>query len=74
MKEFDLVVLTRDMPDHNLRAGDVGTVVHAYRAGAYEVEFVSAGGETLAVLTVTESDVRGVDHREILHVRNLASR
>jgi hypothetical protein len=74
MKELDLVVLTRDMPHHKLRAGDVGTVVYVYRTGAYEVEFVSAGGETLAVLTVTESDVRAMDRREILHVRNLASR
>lgn len=74
MKEYELVVLTRDMPGHGLRAGDVGTVVHSYHAGACEVEFVSAGGETLAVLTVTDSDVRAMDHREILHVRNLASR
>jgi hypothetical protein len=74
MKELELVVLTRDMPEHRLRAGDVGTVVHSYRAGAYEVEFVSAGGETLAVLTVTEDDVRAMDQREILHVRSLASR
>ena len=74
MKPHDLVVLTHDMPDHKLRAGDVGTVVHSYRVGAYEVEFVSADGETLAVLTVTEDYVRAMDRREILHVRNLASR
>jgi len=41
MKEYELVVLTRDMPGHGLRAGDVGTVVHSYHAGACEVEFVS---------------------------------
>ena len=28
--EHDLVVLTRDVAAHQLRAGDVGTVIHVY--------------------------------------------
>jgi hypothetical protein len=42
MSEHDVVVLTRDLPEHGLRAGDVGAVVHVYSNGkAYEVEFVT---------------------------------
>lgn len=29
-KELDLVVLTHDDLEHNLKSGDVGTVVHCY--------------------------------------------
>ena len=72
MKEHDLVVLTHDLPEHALRAGDVGAVVHRYGEG-YEVEFVSAAGETVAVLTLTDADLRPMTGAEILHVRDLAS-
>jgi hypothetical protein len=73
MKEHDLVVLTHDIADRALRAGDVGTIVHSYNEGSHEVEFVSAGGETVAVLTLTGADLRAMARREILHVRKLAS-
>jgi hypothetical protein len=52
---------------------DVGVVVSVHDGGGYEVEFVSAAGETLAVLTLTEADIRPVTGAEILHVRDLAS-
>ena len=72
MKELDLVVLTRDLPEHGLARGDVGTVVHAYSDGeAYEVEFVVASGETVAVLTLESCDVRPREGQEILHSRPL---
>ncbi len=32
--ELELVVLARDVPEHALQPGDVGTVVHCYQAGA----------------------------------------
>ena len=55
--EHDSVVLTGDIPEHALRAGDVGTVVNVYEAGrAFEVEFVAGDGRTVAVLTL-ERDV-----------------
>ena len=71
--ELDVVVLTRDVAEHGLRRGDVGAVVHRYGDGrAYEVEFVTAEGATVAVLTLEAGDVRPVAGREILHVRALA--
>ena len=71
--EHDLVVLSRDIDGHGLETGDVGTVVHCYSDGeAYEVEFVTAEGETLAVLTLGTKDVRAMNGSEILHARELA--
>ena len=42
IKEHDCVVLTADVPDEGLVAGDVGTVVHIHKGGeGYEVEFMT---------------------------------
>ena len=74
IRELEPVVLTRDISGHDLKKGDVGTVVHHYGDGkAFEVEFVTAEGRAVAILTLTEADVRPVRGSEILHVRELAS-
>ncbi|HEX5502531.1 MAG TPA: DUF4926 domain-containing protein, partial [Thermomicrobiales bacterium] len=70
MDELDLVVLTRDIPDEHLRQGDVGTVVHRYADGrAFEVEFATAAGTTIAVLTLGPGDIRPLGGRDLLHIR-----
>jgi hypothetical protein len=72
IKELDTVVLTHDIPEHGLETGDVGAVVHAYEhADAYEVEFVTAEGRTVAVLSLRGNDIRAMAAREILHARPL---
>ncbi len=72
IKELDTVVLTRDFVEHKLSRGDIGTVVHCYKAGeAFEVEFVNGKGETLAVVTLGAQDVRPMSRNEILHVREI---
>jgi hypothetical protein len=73
IKEHDLVVLKRNLPDKNLEAGDVGVVVACYDTDGFEVEFVNAAGETIAVLTLTGGELRPMGGSEILHVRDLAS-
>ena len=71
--ELDMVVLARDVPKHGLQAGDVGTVVHCYKdETALEVEFVTAAGKTIAVLTLDLADVHAMEGEQILHVRELA--
>lgn len=73
IQELDTVVLTRDIPQQKLRTGDVGTVVLVHRDGAaYEVEFVTLGGETLAVVTLSGDAVRAITGREIAHAREVA--
>ena len=74
IRELDTVVLTRDFPEHGLRKGDVGAVVHRYAdREAFEVEFVTAEGKTVAVLTLTVGDIRPMASGEILYTRVLAS-
>lgn len=57
------VVLTRDIPERGLRAGDIGTLVdrHVVPGVAdegYSVEFFDMTGSTVAVVTVPASALR----------------
>ena len=72
IEDLDTVVLSRDLPDHGLKQGDIGAVVHSYKEGkAFEVEFITGQGQTLAVVTLDSQDVRLMEDKEILHVRKL---
>ncbi|MFO7899105.1 MAG: DUF4926 domain-containing protein [Planctomycetota bacterium] len=72
-REHEQVVLAGAITDKELEAGDVGTVVHVYRDGkAYEVEFLTLSGETVAVTTVPADKLRPVRAGEITHARPLA--
>lgn len=72
VKELELVVLTHDVEDYNLKTGDVGTVIHCYDDNeGLEVEFVTAEGKTVALLTLTIKDIRAFDSAEILHSREV---
>jgi hypothetical protein len=63
---FDLysdVILTRDVGEHGLRAGDVGTVVERHvvpgvAEEGYSVEFFDMTGNTVAVVTLPASALR----------------
>ena len=67
-KDLDVVVLTVDVPEHGLKAGDTGTVVFV-SPGALEVEFVLANGETHALLTLSPDAVRPLGDRDLKSVR-----
>ena len=72
IREFGRAILTKDIPEENLKAGDVGTVVDVHEDGAgYSLEFFALNGETLAVVTVTADAVRPVGERQIAHARDL---
>jgi len=51
-RELDIVVLTAAHPETGLRPGDIGTVVHCYDNTTAEVEFTTASGDTIAVVTL----------------------
>ena len=71
--ELDSIVLTTDIPEHGLVQGDLGTVVLVHHGGeGYEVEFMTLGGDTRAVVTLMASQVRPVSGDEIAHARTLA--
>ena len=59
IEEYDLIALTEDLPEHGLKAGRTGTVVHIHAEGvAYEVEFFSPAGNTIVVAYVERAQVR----------------
>ena len=72
LDEPECVVLTHDVPEHSLRAGDLGTVVQVYPEGGVEVEFVMCSGDTQAFLTLSGQDVRKIDAHDLLATRRLA--
>ena len=68
------VALRTDLPQHKLRSGDVATIVerHPGRTGqepGYSLEVFNAIGETIAVVTVRESQLQPLRDNEVLHVR-----
>ncbi len=72
--ESDLVALLIDLPELGLVRGDVGTVamVHGQQAG-FEVEFVNAGGRTMAVETLRANQIKKIEEsKAILHVSEVA--
>ena len=75
---FNRVTLTVDVPRHNLQVGEVATVVeHHYgtqgQEEGYIVEVFNAVGESVAVVTLKESEIDSLNAKGILHVRPLAA-
>ena len=75
---FDRVILTVDAPQHNLQVGDVAAVVehHVGTEGqeeGYTVEVFNAVDESVAVVTLKESEIDSLNAKGILHVRPLAA-
>ena len=70
-KLFDSVVLTRDLPEHGLHDGDLGAVVYIHEPDALEVEFFNASGETQAVISVHDSDLRPAEQNDLESMRRI---
>ena len=71
---YSRIALAEDLPQENLRRGDVATIVehNEGRAGqepGYELEVFNAVGETIAVATVRESQIEELRRDEVLSVR-----
>ena len=76
-ESFTRVALKTDVSQHGLRSGDVATIVeyHEGRPGqepGYTLEVFNAVGESVAVVTVRESQIEPLTANELLHVRPLA--
>jgi len=73
IEEHASVILTRDLPEKRLFRGDIGVVVHVHGEGeAYEVEFMTMGGKTVAVSTLEAGEVQVADAHMMPHVRDIA--
>jgi Domain of unknown function (DUF4926) len=70
---FSRVALREDFPLHQLRRGDVVTIVdhHPVKDGedGYSLEVFNAVGETIAVLVVAESQIEPLMRNEVLQIR-----
>lgn len=72
IKEHDCIVLTKNLPEEGLEAGDIGTVVHIHKGGeGYEVEFMTLTGETVALVTLLAGQVRPFSRCDLAHTREL---
>ena len=74
---YQEVALTRDLPEYQLKAGDIGTLVDfvSHPSGGEEgclLEVFNAIGESLAVIAVPISTIEVLRPDEILTVRSLA--
>lgn len=72
---FSRVALAEDLPTENLRRGDVATVVECYEGEVgqepgYELEVFNVLGETVAVVTVRESQVAALRAGEVFNARS----
>ncbi len=72
------VALRRDLPEHNLRRGDVAVLVDriAHPEGGEPgcvLEVFNALGESIAVVAVRESDVEELREDEMLSVRRISA-
>ena len=74
---YQEVALTRDLPEYQLKAGDIATQVNfvSHPSGGEEgclLEIFNAVGESLTVIAVPISTVEVLRPDEILTVRSLA--
>lgn len=61
-KDFDVVELTRDIPEEGLAKGALGTVIFVHKEGeAYIVEFCDDQGRTLADPTLKAADLKSAE-------------
>jgi hypothetical protein len=69
-EELQPVVLIHDIPNFDLRAGEIGTIVFVSQDGQhFEVEFVLPAGRTKALATLTPQDLRAMTEKDALTVR-----
>lgn len=74
IEELERVALIEDLPEHGLKAGDIGMVVHIYGGHTgYEVEFVTVNGALVALVSVYPSQVRQLEPDEIPSARKVKS-
>ncbi len=52
---FDVVALLKDLPDHGLVTGQVGTIVESLAENVFEVEFCDEDGRTYASVALKDS-------------------
>ena len=72
---FKEVVLLRNFPEKRLKKGDVATIADYHSSSTsedgYSLEVFNALGDTIAVVTVSESEIECLKGSEVFSVRSL---
>ena len=66
---LDVVALVRDLPDHLLVRGQVGTVVEVFGTDTFEIEFSDNHGRTYALIPVRAEDLLVLHNEPVQTVR-----
>lgn len=69
VKEHDVVALTGNLPKYRLKRDDIGAAVVVHPDGSMEVEFITVGGDTVALVHLRAEQVRLVGKKELLQAR-----
>ncbi len=75
---YQYIVLSRDLPEHNLKKGDVAMLIDYVThpqggENGYILEVFNAAGDSIAVFTVPMSAVEQMPSNAVLAVRTLAT-
>ena len=70
---LEVLALIRDIPEYDLRCGEIGTVVEVYDRSHVEVEFVEDTGYTKALLTLPTTHLRRLEPQELAAARAATS-
>lgn len=74
---FKEVVLLKDIPEKRLKKGDVATIVEHHPVNdsvdGYTLEVFNVFGDTITIITVSESDIQPLKENEIFSARTLES-
>ena len=72
IKLLDVVALTQDVPEHNLKRGEIGTVVEILANGeAFEVEFSDNNGQMYKCLSFPASQLKVLHQEPIKQILNV---
>ncbi len=72
---FKEAVLLKDIPEKKLKKGDVATIVEhhpsAISEDGYTLEVFNALGDTISLVTLSESEIDTLKETEVFSVRSL---
>jgi hypothetical protein len=63
---LDIVALKADLPQHNLLAGQVGTIDEILAPNVYEVEFSDDDGQTYAMLPLHRPQLLRLNYQPVI--------
>ncbi len=62
LTELNVIALLNEIPAEHLGKGTIGTIVHDYHNGFFEVEFSDTKGRTYAQLTLAADNLLLLKH------------